>query len=66
MDSYELDEIMLAYELGRDRRRYYNGSMASRYDDDDYLYSTQSGRRRDLIALFEYLGAHRLVEYLRY
>ncbi|KAK3679491.1 hypothetical protein LTR78_001052 [Recurvomyces mirabilis] len=67
MENYDLDEIMMAYELGRDRRRYYNGAMASRCDDDgDHLYSTQSGRRRDLIALFEFLGAHQLVECLRY
>ncbi|KAK5118011.1 hypothetical protein LTR62_004055 [Meristemomyces frigidus] len=62
MDSYHFDELMLAYDLGSRNRRYYDGSLASRRDADDYLYSIKEQRRRDLIALFEYLGAHRLVE----
>ncbi|TKA75466.1 hypothetical protein B0A55_04582 [Friedmanniomyces simplex] len=66
MDPYELDSIMMAYDLGETRRRYYRGSLVDRFEDHEPFHNSNSKRRRDLIALFEFLGAYRLVEYLRH
>ncbi|KAK3073618.1 hypothetical protein LTR53_004628 [Teratosphaeriaceae sp. CCFEE 6253] len=64
MDSRELDSIMSAYELGSNRRRYYRGSLADRFGRDDPFNKSQVGRRRDLIALFEFLAVYPIVEHL--
>lgn len=66
MDEHELDRIMMAYELGASRRRYYHGSLADSFQDDDMFSRSKSDRLRNLVALFEFLGAHGLVEHLRY
>jgi len=66
MGEAELDRIMMAYDLGASRRRYYGGALMDRFEEDDMFRSTRSDRRRNLIALFHFLGAHRLVDHLRY
>lgn len=66
MEFYEFDRIMAAYDLGETRRRYYKGLLVDRFDQGDLFHNSNSNRLRDLIALFEFLGAHRLVEHLRY
>ncbi|KAK0249602.1 hypothetical protein B0A54_05700 [Friedmanniomyces endolithicus] len=65
MDPYSLDQIMKAYELGATRRRYYQGSLVSRFEDHDPFNRSNSSRIRDFIALFEFLGAYRLVDHLQ-
>lgn len=66
MDPYELDDIMREYDIGSGRRRYYRGLLTDRYDDDDLLYSIKPRNRRDYVAILEFLGAHQLVQRLRY
>lgn len=65
MRASDLDRIMEAYELGPLRHRYYRGSLADRVSDDDFFRSSKIERRRNLITLFEFLGAHQVVEHLR-
>lgn len=65
MGDSELDRIMVAYDLGPSRSRYYRGNLIDSFSDGDVFHGSKSERRRDLIALFEFLGAHRLVECLR-
>ncbi|EMC93085.1 hypothetical protein BAUCODRAFT_273345 [Baudoinia panamericana UAMH 10762] len=65
MSNGELDQIMMAYDLGTNRRRYYRGYLRDRYDDDDMFYGVQGERIRNLIALLEYLGAWQLVDQIR-
>ncbi len=65
MDPYSLDQIMKAYELGVTRRRYYQGSLVSRFEDHDPFHKSNSSRVRDFIASFEFLGAYRLVDHLQ-
>ncbi|KAK4956827.1 hypothetical protein LTR10_006355 [Elasticomyces elasticus] len=64
MDPDELERIMMAYELGERRRRYYQGSLSDRFDDDDVYGQLNEKRRRDLIAIAEFLGAYQLSEQL--
>ena len=66
MGESALDRILMAYHLGSGRRRYYGGSYYDEFDDDDFFYMTRKERIRNLIVLFEYLGAYRLSDYLRY
>lgn len=66
MRESEMDRILMAYELGSGRKRCYRGDLMDRFDDDDLFQMTERDRLRNLIALYEYLGAYRLVEHLRY
>ncbi|KAI6843668.1 hypothetical protein KC332_g8826 [Hortaea werneckii] len=66
MHEWELERILRAYDLGPGRSRYYAGEFDPRFSDDDFFYPTRRERLRTLIVLLEYLGAYRLVDYLRY
>ncbi|KAK4547674.1 hypothetical protein LTR36_000631 [Oleoguttula mirabilis] len=58
MGDSELDRIMVAYDLGASRSRYYRGNLMDSFSDSDVFHGSKSEKRRNLIALFEFLGAH--------
>ncbi|KAF2767573.1 hypothetical protein EJ03DRAFT_145212 [Teratosphaeria nubilosa] len=65
MRQVELDNIMLAYELGQNRDRSYRGPIMNGLENRDPYSRSRSERLRNLIALSEYLGAHQVAEHLR-
>jgi len=64
MSDGEVDRILMVYEIGESSHRYYRGSLRDSFDDSDLFRGSKSGRIRNMIALCEFLGAHRLVQHL--
>ncbi|RMY93509.1 hypothetical protein D0861_01852 [Hortaea werneckii] len=53
MHEWELERILMAYDLGPGRSRYYAGDFDHRFSDDDFFYPTRRERLRTLIVLLE-------------
>jgi hypothetical protein len=62
MDDAELDDIMITYNLRPGRGPYYDGHIRDDFDSGYAFHRSNSRRRRNLLALFEYFGAFQLVD----
>ncbi|KAH9825532.1 hypothetical protein Tdes44962_MAKER04100 [Teratosphaeria destructans] len=65
MRDAELDEVMLAHELGHNRDRSYRGPLMNRLEHRDPYSRSRSERIRNFLTLSEYLGAPQVAEHLR-
>lgn len=65
MSDSQLDRILMEYDLDSSDSRHYRGMRRDFFPDEFGFGSSKVERRRTLIVLFEFLGAHQLAEYLR-